>query len=74
MATYGAILKFDPSKDDWSIWIKQLKFYFTANKVTDNDMKYSVLLANVDPTTFKLAKSLLGTDFAGANIKKIVEK
>ena len=37
-------------------------------------MKRSILLANMATATFKLAKSLLGTDLAGANIKKIVEK
>ena len=49
---HGTISKFDPSKEDWSTWIEQLKFYFTANKVTDDDMKRSILLANVAPATF----------------------
>ena len=74
MATHGAISKFNPGRDDWSTWIEQLKFYFAANKVTDNDTKRSILLANVAPATFKLAKSLLGTDFASSNFKKIVDK
>ena len=74
MATHGAISKFNPGRDDWSTWIEQLKFYFAANKVTDNDTKRSILLANVAPATFKLAKSLLGTDFANSNFKKIVDK
>ena len=51
-----------------------MKFYFAANKVTDNDTKCSILLANVAPATFKLAKGLLGTDFASSNFKKIVDK
>jgi len=74
MATHGAISKFNPGQDDWSTWIEQLKFYFVANKVTDKFTKHSNLLANVVPTTFKLSKSLLGTDFASSNFKKVVDK
>jgi len=49
MATHGAISKFNPGRDDWSTWIEQLKFYFAANKVTDNDTERFILLANVAP-------------------------
>ena len=71
MATHGVISKFNPGGDDWSTWIEQLKFYFAANKVTDNDTKRFILLANVAPAT---SKNLLGTHFASSNFKKIVDK
>jgi len=49
MATHGVISKLNLGRDDWSTWIEQLKFYFAANKVTDNDTKCFILLANVAP-------------------------
>ena len=72
MATHGSIPKFHAGKEDWSTWIAQLQYYFSANKVTDDDQKRAILLSNVAPSVFKLIRNLLGDnlDMATLNISQ----
>ena len=58
MATHGSIPKFHAGKEDWSTWIPQLQYYFSANKITD---------------VFKLIHNLLGDDLDMATFECIVK-
>ena len=62
MTTHGRISQFHPGKEDWSTWVAQLKYYFTANKVTEDDQKRAILLSNVPPSVFKLVRNIFGDD------------
>ena len=73
MATHGSIPKFHAGKEDWSTWIAQLQYYFSANKVTDDDQKRAILLSNVAPSVFKLIRNLLGDDLDMATFECIVK-
>lgn len=59
MATHGSVGKFEPGTVDWSTYIEQLQYYFSANGVEAEDKKRSILLANCGPATYKLIRSLL---------------
>ena len=70
MATHGSIPKVHAGKEDWSTWIAQLQYYFSANKVTDDDQKRAILLSNVAPSVFNL---ILGDDLDTATFECIVK-
>ena len=59
MATHGSVGKFEPGTVDWSTYVEQLQYYFSANGVEAADKKSSILLANCGPAIFKLIRSLL---------------
>ena len=59
MATYGKIKPFNPAVDDWTIYQEKLKFYFSANGITDAKKKRSILLTVCGDSTFKLLRSLV---------------
>ena len=44
---------------DWESYIKQLDFYFLANRVSDAKTKKAVLLTNLPAETYQLAKDLV---------------
>ena len=44
MATHGTLLMFNPQEEDWPTYAERLKHYFTANDVTDEAKKRSILL------------------------------
>ena len=53
MATHGSLFPFDLSKDDWTLYVLRLKYYFEAGK------KKSILVAVCGPPTFHRISSLL---------------
>ena len=59
MATHGRLEKFEPEKDDWTIYIESLRYYFLANEVTTEAMKRSILLTCCGRGTLKLLRSLV---------------
>ena len=73
LRTHGSIPKFHAGKEDWSTWIAQLQYYFSANKVTDDDQKRAILLSNIAPSVFKLIRNLLGDDLDTATFEGIVK-
>ena len=73
MTTHGRISQFHPGKEDWSTWAAQLKYYFTANKVTEDDQKRAILLSNVPPSIFKLVRNIFGDDIETTSFDRIVK-
>ena len=59
MATLGKIGEFQPSVEDWTQYAKRLEFFFTANGIATAEKKCATFLAVVDPTTYKLLRSML---------------
>ena len=58
MSIHGTVTAFDQSKEDWRSYTDQLKHYFVANEVVDNDKKRSILLSACGPD--RLLRSLTG--------------
>ena len=73
MTTHGRISQFHPGKEDWSTWVAQLKYYFTANKVTEDDQKRAILLSNVPPSVFKLVRNIFGDDIETTSFDRIAK-
>ena len=59
MATHGRLEKFEPEKDDWTIYVESLRYYFLANEVTTEAKKRSILLTCCGRGTLKLLRSLV---------------
>ena len=59
MATHGRLEKFEPEKDDWTIYVESLCYYFLANEVTTEAKKRSILLTCCGRGTLKLFRSLV---------------
>ena len=58
MATHGSIAAFIPGKEDWSLYVERVKYYFAANDVASDAKKCSILLSVCGDSTFKLIRSL----------------
>ena len=58
MATHGSIAAFVPGKEDWSLYVERVKYYFAANDVASDAKKRSILLSVCGDSTFKLIRSL----------------
>ena len=73
MATHGTVHPFHPAKEEWSTYIERLSFYFSANDVTTDEKKRSILLSNCGSATFKLVQGLVETPLAETAYDAIVD-
>ena len=55
---HGSISTFDATQEDWVEYAERLQHYFVANKIDDEDIQRAILLTNVGPSTYRLAKTL----------------
>ena len=63
MATHhGHPTKFDGNVEDWEIFTEQLSHYLTANGITDEAKKISILLSVCGTSTYKLVRTLVAPD------------
>ena len=63
MATHhGHLTKFDGNAEDWEIFTEQLSHYLTANGITDEAKKRSILLSACGTSTYKLVRTLVAPD------------
>ena len=62
MATHGTLTAFDPGKEDWTLYVLRIKFYFDANGVTDAGKKKSILLTACGSSAFTKISSLFTTE------------
>ena len=59
MATLlGTAPQFDGNTADWKVYTEQLSHFFTANKISSEDQKRSVLMTVCGSATYKLMRSL----------------
>ena len=59
MAVYGKVSEFDETKEDWDQYVERLENYFAANGIQAATKKQGILLSVVNPTTYKLLRSLV---------------
>ena len=62
MAAHGRLSKFDPQKEDWTLYSERLQAYFAANKIEDRDTKKAILLSVVGAETYQLMQSLIAPE------------
>ena len=62
MTQHGSVPEFHPSNEDWISYTERVQHYFTANDVTVEEKKRSILLSNCGATTYKLIRSLVDAD------------
>ena len=76
-ASHGHLPQFDGTADDWEVFTEQLTHYFTANGITEEAKKRSILLSACGTQTFRLIKTLLAptlvTAKTFAEIAKVVQ-
>ena len=73
----GNLFKFGP-ENDWNNYIQQMKFFFLANSIKDNNNKKAVLLSPYCSDTYKLFKNLIAPEDIGrssyAEIKRLMDE
>ena len=73
----GTAPQFDGNTADWEVYTEQLSHFFTANKISSEDQKRSVLMTVCGSATYKLMRSLAApTDVASlkyADLVKLVQ-
>ena len=73
----GTAPQFDGNTADWEVYTEQLSHFFTANKISSEDQKRSVLVTVCGSATYKLMRSLAApTDVASlkyADLVKLVQ-
>ena len=75
MAVHGTLAPFNPDKEDWVEYTDRLSYYFTANGITDDARKCTILISCCGPATFRLMKSLVFLEqFDDFSFQQLVEK
>ena len=56
---FGKINSFNPSPDEWPLYVERLGHVFVANEITEEDKKRAIFLSVIGASTYKLLSSLL---------------
>ena len=56
---FGKINSFNPSQDEWPLYVERLGHVFVANGITEEEKKQAVFLSVIGASTYKLLSSLL---------------
>ena len=54
---FGKISPFNPSQDEWPLYVKQLGHVFTADGITEADKKQAIFLLVIGASNYKLLSS-----------------
>ena len=49
---HGAVIAFDPAKENWSEYVERLEHYFTTNDIVSNEKRRAILLNAVGASTY----------------------
>ena len=56
---FGKINSFNPSQDEWPLYVERLGHVFVANGIIEEEKKRAVFLSVIGASTYKLLSSLL---------------
>ena len=56
---FGKNNSFNPSQDEWPLYVERLGHVFVANEITEEEKKRAVFLSVIEASTYKLLSSLL---------------
>ena len=59
MTSHGHLPEFSGSAAEWNVFAEQLKFYFTANGISDAAKQGAIFLSSCGTVTYKLLKTLV---------------
>ena len=59
MAAFGKVNTFNPSQDEWSLYIERLEHVFVVNGITNGAKKQAVFLSVIEATNYRLPSSLV---------------
>ena len=62
---FGKIYPFNPSQDDWPLYVERLRHVFVANGITEETKKQAIFLSVIGPSNYKLLSSLLAPNKPG---------
>ena len=72
---FGKINTFNPSQEDWPLYVERWGHVFVANGITEDAKKRAVFLSVIGASTYKLLSSLLAPDKPGEKAyETLVEK
>ena len=60
---FSKINPFNPSQDEWPLYVERLGHMFKANKITDAAKKRAIFLSVIGDGNYKLLSSLGGQTF-----------
>jgi len=63
--TFGKVNSFNPSQDEWLLYVEQLGHVFIANGIMEEAKKRAVFLSVIGVSTYKLLSSLIAPDKPG---------
>uniref|UniRef100_A0A1X7UU79 Uncharacterized protein n=1 Tax=Amphimedon queenslandica TaxID=400682 RepID=A0A1X7UU79_AMPQE len=73
---HGLLSTFDATQEDWVDYTERLEHYLVANSIDDGNVQHAILLTNVGPPTYRLAKTLSlpkkPTNYTFAELVKMV--
>ena len=58
MALLGTVKEWDSAEDDWTHYIKRVKFFFAANDVSTESKKRAILLSVVGAKHYAVLRGL----------------
>ena len=56
---FGKVNAFNPSQDEWPLYVKRLKHIFVANGITNGAKKQAVFLSVIGASNYKLLSTLV---------------
>ena len=59
VVAFGKVNAFNPSQDEWPLYVERLEHVFVANGITDGAKKRAVFLSVIGATNYKLLSSLV---------------
>jgi len=65
VVAFGKVNSFNPSQDEWPLYIEQLGHVFVANGITEEAKKRAVFLSVIGASTYKLLSSLIAPEKLG---------
>ena len=65
MPVHGRVEAFDPTKEEWIMYVERLQHYFIANDITTEAKRRSTLLTVVGPEVYALVCNLVAPSKPG---------
>ena len=77
--TFGKLEEFDMATgEDWVQYIERMQYYFQANKLTDADTKWAILISAMGGKVYKLMHNLVSpanpSDKSFAELVEVMKK
>ena len=65
---FGKVNAFNPSQDEWLLYVERLEHVFVANGITNEAKKWAVFLSVIGASNYKLLSSLVAPAKPGEKV------